>query len=52
MNVGTLFIYVTILVIMSPAIWVAWWLVADLGEKVTGSADRKETWAARARRVA
>jgi len=26
-----------VLVLASPLIWVGWWLLADLGEKVNGS---------------
>lgn len=45
MYVGTLFVYAIILVLLSPVIWVAWWLVADLGEKVSGtSAEMHQTW--------
>ena len=32
LSVGILF--VLILVLVSPLIWVAWWLLADLGEAV------------------
>lgn len=39
--------------LLSPVIWVAWWLVADLGEKVSASkAEANETWEERARRAA
>lgn len=27
-------VFVIILVLASPVIWVAWWLLADLGERV------------------
>lgn len=31
------FVYVIILLLVSPIVWVAWWLLADLGEKANGS---------------
>jgi hypothetical protein len=37
MYLGTLFVYAIILVVLSPVIWVAWWLLADLGSRATGS---------------
>ncbi len=30
------FLLAIVLLLLSPVIWVAWWLVADLGEKVSG----------------
>jgi hypothetical protein len=37
-----------ILVLLSPAIWAAWWLVADLGQRGSESAStgqaRRDTW--------
>ena len=42
-----------LLALLSPVVWIAWWLVADLGEKVSGSAAASnETWEERARRAA
>ena len=32
MYVGTLFVYLIILVLLSPVIWAAWWALANLGE--------------------
>lgn len=53
MYVGTLFVYVMILVLLSPVIWIAWWLVADLGERISGSAaETNATWEERRRRAA
>lgn len=53
MYVGTLFVYTIILVLLSPVIWVAWWLVADLGEKVSGSAaETHQIWDERLHRAA
>lgn len=50
---GALLALAAILVLMSPVIWVAWWLVADLGEKVSGSpAKANETWEKRLRPAA
>lgn len=34
MYLSVAFVAVIILVLASPAIWVAWWLLADLGEVV------------------
>jgi hypothetical protein len=37
-------VFVIALVLLSPAIWIAWWLLAELGSRATGShADRRET---------
>ena len=53
MYVGTLFVYTIILVLLSPVIWIAWWLFADLGEKVSGSAaETHRTWDERLHRPA
>jgi hypothetical protein len=30
------FLLALTLVLLSPVIWVGWWLLADLGEKVSG----------------
>lgn len=35
LSVGVVF--AIILALASPVIWVAWWLLADLGERVSGS---------------
>ncbi len=35
LSVGVVF--AIILVLTSPIVWVVWWLLADLGEKATGS---------------
>lgn len=35
LSVGVVF--AIILVMVSPMIWVVWWLFADLGERATGS---------------
>lgn len=32
-------VFALILVLASPLIWVAWWLLADLGQAVNGSND-------------
>jgi hypothetical protein len=37
MYLGVVLVYTIILVLISPIIWVVWWLLADLGEKATGS---------------
>ena len=37
MYLGVVFVYALILVLASPLIWVAWWLLADLGERTAGS---------------
>jgi hypothetical protein len=37
MYVATVFIWLTVLVLVSPAIWIVWWGLATLGEKVSGS---------------
>ena len=42
-----------LLTLLSPAIWLAWWLVADLGERMSGSSVKThDTWEERARRAA
>ena len=42
-----------LLALLSPVVWLAWWLVADLGERVSGSSVKTdETWEERARRAA
>ena len=35
MYIATVFIWLTALVFLSPALWIAWWLIADLGEKAS-----------------
>lgn len=37
MYLATAFVYAIILVLVSPLIWVAWWVVADLGQRADGS---------------
>ena len=37
MYLSIVFVYAIILVLASPILWVAWWLLADLGESATGS---------------
>ena len=50
---SVVFVFGIILVLLSPVIWVAWWLVADLGERRSGSSnERHETWEEQARRAA
>ena len=50
---GVLLVIAGSLVLLSPVIWVAWWLVADLGEKVSGTAaEGNETWRKRLRPAA
>ena len=42
-----------LLALLSPVIWLAWWLVADLDERVSGSSVKThETWEERAPRAA
>jgi hypothetical protein len=36
MYLSVFIVYAIILVLVSPLIWVAWWLLADLGETATG----------------
>jgi len=38
MYLGVGFVYVLILVLVSPLIWLAWWMLADLGQRASGSA--------------
>jgi hypothetical protein len=40
MYLGVFFVYAIIFVLASPLIWVAWWLLADLGERAEGSYTR------------
>jgi len=40
MYLGVFFVYAIVLVLASPLIWVAWWLLADLGERAVGSYTR------------
>lgn len=40
MYLSVFIVYAIILVFASPVIWVAWWLVADLAERATGSYRR------------
>ena len=37
MYLSVVIVYAIILVLVSPVIWVAWWLLADLGDRATGS---------------
>jgi hypothetical protein len=37
MYLSVVFVYAIILVLASPIIWVAWWLLADIGEHATAS---------------
>jgi hypothetical protein len=37
MYLSVFIVYAIILVLASPVIWVAWWLLADIGESATGS---------------
>jgi hypothetical protein len=37
MYLGVVFVYAIIFVLASPLIWVLWWLLADLGERASGS---------------
>jgi hypothetical protein len=37
MYLSVVFVYALILVLVSPVMWVAWWLLADLGEWATRS---------------
>ena len=37
MYLSVFIVYAIILVLVSPVIWVAWWLLADLTETATGS---------------
>ena len=50
MYLGVGVVLVMILVGLSPAIWVAWWMVADLGrrgnESATAGQARRDTWRA------
>lgn len=51
---GILIVAAMALIALSPAIWVAWWLIADLGEKASGKPrqSRYETPETRLRRAA
>jgi len=31
-----------VVALLMPALWVAWWLVADLGENVSGAPPRRQ----------
>lgn len=50
MYLGVGVVMAMILVLLSPAIWVAWWLLADLGQRTNESASagqaRRGTWRA------
>ena len=35
LSVGVIFVLSVI--VLSPVIWIAWWALADLGERTTGS---------------
>ena len=37
MYLATAFVYAFILVLLSPLIWGAWWVVAGLGQRANGS---------------
>jgi len=43
-----------VLAMLLPVVWIAWWLIADLGERATGThpATRHQTAAERLRRAA
>ena len=50
---GVLLVFAVSVVLLAPVIWVAWWLLADLGERVSGSSvEKHETWEERVRRAA
>jgi hypothetical protein len=51
MYLGVGLVMALILVMLSPAIWVAWWLIADLGERA-GSAPVVHHASAGGRRAA
>ena len=36
MYLSVTFVWVAILVLLAPVIWLAWWLVPGAGEKVSG----------------
>ncbi len=50
MYLGVGVVMAMILVLLSPAIWVAWWLLADLGRRANESPStsqaRRDTWRA------
>lgn len=35
-SIGSEFVWIAILVLLTPLIWLAWWLLASAGEKVSG----------------
>jgi hypothetical protein len=37
MYLGVALVFAIVLVLLSPAIWVAWWLLADPGSRATSS---------------
>jgi hypothetical protein len=37
MYLAVVFVAAIILVMMSPVLWVVWWLIADLGEGASGT---------------
>jgi hypothetical protein len=43
MYLSVVIVYAIILVLVSPVIWVAWWLLADLGERATVSYIRRHS---------
>jgi hypothetical protein len=47
MYLSVVIVYAIILVLVSPVIWVAWWLLADLGDRATGSYRRLRSVTAR-----
>jgi hypothetical protein len=54
MYLSVAFVAVIILMLASPAIWVAWWLLADLGEAVASrpAVGRREVTTGRHQRAA
>ena len=40
MSIGTVFIYVTLLVLASPILWLVWWLVSDIAHPYPAPAYR------------
>jgi hypothetical protein len=52
MYLGVIFVFAMILVFLSPAIWVAWWMLADLGARAGGQDVRPAQAPARFRPAA
>jgi hypothetical protein len=50
MYLGVGVVVAMILIILAPAIWIAWWLLADLGQRANESPSisqaRRDTWRA------